>query len=49
MPTVSGSLRVTLVLGVGTLDANLAGDADACATHVFECTSDPAATQYKCS
>lgn len=49
MPAITGPLRMTIVLGVRTLNGNLAGDADPCAQHVFVCTGDAAGTKYTCS
>ena len=47
-PPVSGPIGVTIVLGTDTLEANLAGDADACAKHAFVCTVDATGMKYRC-
>jgi hypothetical protein len=49
MPEVLPPYRLTVVLGGDTLGGNDAGAAGACAEHVFECTSDPGGSRFKCS
>jgi CSLREA domain-containing protein len=49
LPVFAAPLRVTVVLGAERFGGNAAGTAGACAVHVFQCTSDPAGTVFKCS
>jgi hypothetical protein len=48
LPPVSAPIGVTIALGTDTLEGNLAGDADECASHVFVCTLDATGTRYRC-
>jgi len=49
LPPTTGLLRLTIVLGGDLLGTNHAGDAGACAEHVFVCTSDATGLRLKCS